>query len=50
VSSHIGGVNQAAAETGVAASAVLASSNALGEQATTLKTQVEAFLGDIRAA
>jgi methyl-accepting chemotaxis protein len=50
VSSSIVGVNQAAGETGVAASRVLTSSDELGKQAVTLRADVDAFLAHIRAA
>ncbi|MGO8919934.1 MAG: methyl-accepting chemotaxis protein [Stellaceae bacterium] len=50
VSQSIGSVNQAAAETGTAASQVLTSSEALGQQAETLRSDVDQFLAKIRAA
>jgi methyl-accepting chemotaxis protein len=50
VSSSIIGVNQAASETGAASSQVLASAEGLGKQAETLRTDVDKFLADIRAA
>ncbi|MDB5410127.1 MAG: chemotaxis protein, partial [Rhodospirillales bacterium] len=50
VSSTIAGVNQAAGETGAAASQVLASSEELGKQAATLRADVDSFLANIRAA
>ena len=50
VSSNIVGVNQAASETGAAATQVLESSGDLGKQAETLRTEVDRFLASIRAA
>ena len=50
VSQSIGNVTQAAAETGSAAAQVLHSSEELGKQAETLRTQIDQFLGAIRAA
>jgi methyl-accepting chemotaxis protein len=49
VSSNVG-VNQAAAETGAASSQVLASAEALGRLAETLRGDVGSFLAKIRAA
>ncbi len=50
VSSNIVGVNQAAAETGAASGNVLESAEKLGQQAETLRTDVDTFLASIRAA
>ncbi len=50
VSRNITGVNAAAGQTGKAASDVLAASTQLGDQAQTLRSQVDRFFADIRAA
>jgi len=50
VSSTIVGVTEAARESGSAAENVLAASNSLGEQSNTLKSMVQRFLDDVRAA
>ena len=50
VSSNVVGVNQAAGETGHAASDVLEAARTVAERATTLSKQVDAFLANIRAA
>lgn len=50
VSSNIGGVKQAAGDTGEAAVLVLTSANDLGMQASTLRNDVGEFLANIRAA
>lgn len=50
VSFTMGEVNQAAAQTGVAANDVLASAEKLGGQAEMLRTDVDSFLANIRAA
>ena len=50
VSSNISGVSQASIETGSAAERVLVSAGDLGKQATTLRSDVSAFLSSIRAA
>jgi methyl-accepting chemotaxis protein len=50
VSSNIVGVNQAAAETGAASNQVLISAEELGRQAETLRSDVDSFLANIRAA
>ena len=50
VTTNIGGVNQAANETGAASSQVLSAAGELSEQAESLRTEVEKFLGDIKAA
>ena len=50
VSEHISGVNDAARDTGAAASRVVDSAAELSRNGETLKTQVEAFLRDVRAA
>ena len=50
VSQSIGNVNQAAAEAGTAAAQVLTSSEDLGNQAETLRGEVDQFLARIRAA
>jgi methyl-accepting chemotaxis protein len=50
VSRNIAGVSQAASKTGAAAAEVLAASGGLGEQAETLRAEVDHFLATIRAA
>jgi methyl-accepting chemotaxis protein len=50
VSSNIAGVNQAASETGAAAAQVLSSPSELSKQSETMRTEVEQFLANIRAA
>ena len=50
VSSNIVGVNQAAQETGAAASQVLSSAGELGRGSALLKSQVDEFLLEVRAA
>jgi methyl-accepting chemotaxis protein len=50
VATNITGVNEAAAETGAAASQVLASAGDLAKQAETLRSEVDTFLANIRAA
>jgi methyl-accepting chemotaxis protein len=50
VSQNIASVNEAASATGAAASQVLTSSNELGQQAETLRAEVDQFLAKIRAA
>ena len=50
VAISIGSVNHAAAETGIAATTVLATANDLGSGARTLREEVNAFLSDIQAA
>ena len=50
VASHIAGVNEASRETGDAATRMLESVEDLSRQAQTLSSEVERFLGDIRAA
>jgi methyl-accepting chemotaxis protein len=50
VSGNIGGVQQAASDTGTAAALVLASANDLGRQADELRADVGTFLSNIRAA
>jgi len=50
VSSNIGGVNQAAADTGAAASQVLSVAGELAQQAENLRNRVERFLGAVKAA
>jgi methyl-accepting chemotaxis protein len=50
VTSNIEQVRETSLATGAAASQVLSSSNDLGQQATTLKTQVDEFLRHVRAA
>src|SRR5262249_38818658 len=49
VSSNIAGVTQAAQQTGVAASQVLGSAGELARNGTTLRTQADAFLREVRA-
>jgi methyl-accepting chemotaxis protein len=50
VASNIAGVNEAAAETGVAAGQVLTAADGLSRQADKLRTDVNGFLNKIRAA
>jgi methyl-accepting chemotaxis protein len=50
VSANIGGVTQASSETGAAANQVLSAAGELSKQAETLRSEVEQFLGNIRAA
>jgi methyl-accepting chemotaxis protein len=50
VSTNIGGVSRAASETGSAASEVLDSSEQLGRQFATLRSDVDGFIAKIRAA
>jgi methyl-accepting chemotaxis protein len=50
VSQNIAGVNDAARETGVAASQVVESAGELSRNGEDLKTQVDAFLREVRAA
>jgi methyl-accepting chemotaxis protein len=50
VSSNITGVNQAAVDTGTAAAQVLEAADALGSQAETLRSEIDRFLANIRAA
>ena len=50
VSANIAGVGQAAGATGAAATQVLTAANGLGEQSEKLRTEVDHFLGKIRAA
>jgi methyl-accepting chemotaxis protein len=50
VSRNIAGVSEAASKTGAAAAEVLAASGGLGEQAETLRAEVDHFLATIRAA
>ena len=50
VTSNIGGVNQAASETGAAASEVLQSASELSQQSELLKQQVDTFVARVRAA
>ena len=50
VSSNIAGVSQAAAETGQTAGSVLGASEQLSSQAAALRSEVEAFFANIRAA
>lgn len=50
VSSNIAGVSQASAEAGLGANAVLDSSSALRGEAETLRTEIDRFLSNIRAA
>ncbi len=50
VSSNIMGVSKAAADTGNAASSVLTSAGRLAEEAEAIRTEVDGFLGRIRAA
>ena len=50
VSMNIGGVNEAAQQTGAAASQVLSSAGELSKNSEILKSQVMAFLAEVRAA
>jgi methyl-accepting chemotaxis protein len=50
VSDKIAAVNQAAENTGAVSSSVLATAEQLSKQATTLRADVDRFLGNIRAA
>ncbi len=50
VSDHIGLVSQAANETGDAASEILGGAEGLTKEADTLRTEVEKFLNEVRAA
>jgi len=50
VSRNIGGVNDAAAQTGVAATQVLDASSELGRQSEALRAEVDRFLSDLKAA
>jgi methyl-accepting chemotaxis protein len=50
VSTHIGSVNEAVQQSGAAANQVLASAGELARNGETLKSQVDAFLREVRAA
>jgi methyl-accepting chemotaxis protein len=50
MSSSIGGVTRAAGEAGSAAGQVLLHADELGAQSNRLRSNVETFLGEIRAA
>ena len=50
VAANIAGVNEAAQETGTAAEQVLTAADDLSRQADKLRTNVNGFLGKIRAA
>jgi methyl-accepting chemotaxis protein len=50
VSSNISGVTQAAGETGQVATQVLSAAQELARQSTTLRSEVDTFLADIKAA
>ena len=50
VTENISGVNQAAGETGAAAGQVLSAAQELSRQSETLRTEVERFLIDVKAA
>jgi methyl-accepting chemotaxis protein len=50
VTENISGVNQAAGETGAAAGQVLSAAQELSRQSETLRTEVERFLVDVKAA
>ena len=50
VSSNITGVTQAASETGAASQQMLGSANELAQQADMLRSVVEQFLKDVKAA
>ncbi|MCH9019155.1 MAG: hypothetical protein IIA73_02140 [Proteobacteria bacterium] len=50
VSTNVAGLNQAASETGAAASQMLEAAGGLAQQAETLRTEVDKFLAEVRAA
>jgi methyl-accepting chemotaxis protein len=50
VSSNIGGVTQAATQTGASATQMLGAAGALAKEAATLRTEVDKFLQQVRAA
>lgn len=50
VSANVGGVQNAAARTGAAADEVLGASRKMGDEAGSLRSTIDHFLGDIRAA
>ena len=50
VSINVSNLTQAAAETGTTASEVLESARDLAKQAEMLRTEVDKFLGEVRAA
>ena len=50
ISRNIGGVNQAAGDTGAAAEQVLAASGGLARQAAALRAQITGFVGNVRIA
>ena len=50
VTSNIGGVSQAANDTGAAATQIRDASSALSEQSERLRTEVDKFLEQVRAA
>jgi methyl-accepting chemotaxis protein len=50
VSGNIGGVSQAAQDTGAAATQMLASARELSQNGEMLRTQMDAFLQEVRAA
>lgn len=50
VNANIGGVGQGTTATETAASRVLAAADQLGKQITSLRSQVDQFLADIKAA
>ena len=50
VSHNVGGVREAAQQTGAAASQVLSSARELSRSGETLRAQVRDFLGEVRAA
>jgi methyl-accepting chemotaxis protein len=50
ITSNVSGVQQAAGDTGAAAHQVLEASNELSRQSETMRTQVELFLNNIKAA
>ncbi|MGB9116473.1 HAMP domain-containing methyl-accepting chemotaxis protein [Bradyrhizobium sp.] len=50
ITSNVSGVQQAAGDTGAAAHQVLEASNELSRQSETMRTQVESFLDNIKAA
>ena len=50
VSSNIGGVNQAASDTGAAATQIQSAAGELSQQSELLRSEVDKFLGNVRAA
>ncbi len=50
VSANIGGVSRAAQETGSSSTQVLQASSELNQQAEQLRTTIESFIADVKAA